>query len=191
MINYILSDSLCVFQKYLATHNAGFLEVFMFIQFRKLLNLVNENLNVFGMPKDYLKKYTGVSEKNVLEEFINKFFFRNLRGVQKFHNWIFWNYRHGIKKQPSLVSPIPHPYPSITFTWWTCHVPSLTCPVPIFYLSLPIYWVSPKKISFRNVVQFSLWGVWAVNIWVFGMDVQRLKIFQKKCILITFFNTHL
>ena len=142
------------------------------------------------MPKDYLKKYTGVSEKNVLEEFINKFFFRNLRGVQKFHNWIFWNYRHGIKKQPTLVSPIPHPYPSITFTWWTCHLPSLT-PVPIFYLSLPIYWVSSKKISFKNVVQFSLWGVWAVNIWVFGMDVQRLKIFQKKCILITFFNTHL
>ena len=143
MINYILSYSLCVFQKNLATHNAGFLEVFMFIQFRKLLNLVNENLNVFGMPKDYLKKYTGVSEKN------------------------------------------------FTFTWWTCHVPSLTCPLPISYLSLPIYWVSSKKISFRNVVQFSLWGVWAVNLWVFGMDVQRLKIFQKKCILITFFNTHL
>ena len=25
----------------------------------------------------------------------------------------------------------------------------------------------PKKIGFRNVVQLSLWGVWAVKIWVF------------------------
>ena len=191
MINYILSDSLCVFQKYLATHNAGFLEVFMFIQFRKLLNLVNENLNVFGMPKDYLKKYTGVSEKNVLEEFINKFFFRYLRGVQKFHNWIFWDYRHGIKKTtlPCLSHTSPLPFYYFYMIDPSCTIPylSLTHTLPIPYP----YTGYPQKKCFRNVVQLSLWGVWAVNIWVFGMDVQRLKIFQKKCILITFFNTHL